>query len=336
MFWAAQPTIAAPDSVALPESDRIRIAEGRRIAGTVGDKLWPGWSEAPFPVLLVTKEKEFLIGHPRPGEDFAPVAYDSLLEGNVFVRARVYDMGLLATFPLRGVPTVVIGQPKNTDASHSTRWVLTLLHEHFHQWQQSRPDYFSSVDALGLAGNDSTGMWMLNYPFPYDDKETGMAFAELARRLRDTVMAVGLRVYPQVLESYREARREFKDLLTEKDYAYFSFQVWQEGIARYTEYELARRIGVSYMPTEAFEDLADYVPFATDAENTREHVLGELMSVLLKKSRRSAFYHIGAAEGMLLDKTNPGWRSRYFDDRFFVEQYFEDGDRSKERKNEEN
>jgi hypothetical protein len=49
----------------------------------------------------------------------------------------------------------------------------------------------------------------------------------------------------------------------------------------------------------------------------------------LKKSRRTAFYHVGAAEGILLDEVSPGWRSRYLADKFFVETYFETGEKQR-------
>ena len=84
------------------------------------------------------------------------------------VRERVFPPNLRACFPAVGdVSTIVIGQPAATEQS-STFWVLTVLHEHFHQLQNAQPDYYSSVDSLNLARGDSTGGWMLNFPFPYD------------------------------------------------------------------------------------------------------------------------------------------------------------------------
>ncbi|MEJ2722670.1 MAG: hypothetical protein P8181_16255 [bacterium] len=151
---------------AMDLGDRVRIAEAVRVAERFGDSLWPGYTEAPFAILLVTPEDEFLVYHSNPTDDFVRVGYDSLLASDMYCRDRVFAVNLLASFPaVSGVPTVVIGQPQNTNASQSTSWVTTLLHEHFHQWQQSRPDYNSAIDSLGQAGPDSNGMWMLNYPF---------------------------------------------------------------------------------------------------------------------------------------------------------------------------
>jgi hypothetical protein len=315
---------AASGRLALPSAaDRIRIAEAWRIADRIGDDLWPGFAEAPRAVLLVTPKTEYLFYHRSPTPDFVSVGFDSITGSPVFARDRVFDTRLLSTFPaVGGVPTVVIGEPRNTEASHSTRWVATLLHEHFHQYQQTQPGYYRDALGLGLAGNDSTGRWMLDYPFPYDSRQVGEAFGSLCRQLCDALESIGKPSFRSALGSYLDVRERFRRVLSEQDYAYFSFQVWQEGIARYTEYALARRAGVAYTPTDEFMSLSDRVPFEEDASQTLDHILAELRRMSLKKERRSAFYHVGAAEGILLDEVSPGWRGRYMKEKFFVERYF--------------
>jgi hypothetical protein len=308
-------------------ADRIRIAEAHRIVERIGDNLWPGFAEAPFAVLLVTPTAEYLFDHPDPTHDFAFVGRDSITRCDVYARDRVFDTHLLATFPaVAGLPTVVIGEPRHTEASHSTRWVATLLHEHFHQLQNSQPDYYDSVRALGLAGGDTTGMWMLDYPFPYDKKDVDEAFSAMCRRLLDALDAGGHASFREKVVRYIDARRVFGELLDKKDYAYFSFQVWQEGIARYTEYEIMRRAAVAYTSTKAFDALPDRVSFGKDANETYAHIRAELLRMSLRKARRSAFYYVGAGEGILLDRVNPGWRARYFTEKFYVDRYFDTGE----------
>ena len=68
--------ISAQQKPSLPEIDRIRLAEAFRIGETLGDRVWKDWNKAPFAVLLVTPENEFLIRHPRPSQDFTLVGYD--------------------------------------------------------------------------------------------------------------------------------------------------------------------------------------------------------------------------------------------------------------------
>jgi hypothetical protein len=73
--------------VGLSEIDRVRLAEAFRIGELLGNQLWPGWNKAPFAVLLVTPEHEFLIRHAKPSADFTLINYDPLLQSNVYYRA---------------------------------------------------------------------------------------------------------------------------------------------------------------------------------------------------------------------------------------------------------
>jgi hypothetical protein len=313
---------AAVATPTIPNDDCVRINEAHRIAAEVGEDLWPGWKTAPFAILLVTANHEFLIDHPRPGDTFEDTGVDRRLGTHVFVRDRVFNPAMLATFPVDGVPTIVIGEPKRTAASHTTRWTLTLLHEHLHQWQQSRQDYYEATGQLGLAEGDTTGMWMLNFPFPYDDENVNVLFTAMCRKLRDAVADGGSASFGD----YLSAREALQQALSDKDYKYFSFQLWQEGVARYTEYALARRAAARYRPSEAFTAFEDYTSFEDDAKQTADHIMNELNAMSLRKARRTAFYQVGAAEAMLLDRHVPQWREHYFTEKFFLEKYYRDAD----------
>jgi hypothetical protein len=309
----------------LSDSERILVAEAFRMNEMLGDQVWSGWSKAPFAVLLVTPEYEFLIRHPRPSSDFTSLGHDSLLGGDVLFRKRVFATNLLATFPaVNGVPTIVIGEPENTDAKAPTRWLVTLLHEHFHQLQMSRPGYYADVDSLGLARGDKTGMWMLNFPFPYDSVDVQRQFLLLCRSLSDALQSSGGSDFRSKVSSYLERKREFREILSPDDYRYFSFQLWQEGVARYTEYRIARAGAENYRPTMQFRSLKNTVSLRQETDSLRNRILTELPRLSLGELHRVAFYTVGAAEAMLLDRTRPGWQRLYFIKKFFTEKYFED------------
>ena len=304
------PPAAVPAAATLASDDRLRIAEAFRLGEAIGDSIWPGWTSAPFAVLLVTPEREFLVRHPRPSSDFTRVGYDSLLGSEVLVRERKLSPALLATFPaVGGVSTIVVGQPRATGKS-STEWVLTLLHEHFHQLQQSRPDYFARVEALGLARGDRTGMWMLNYAFPYDSSVVQARFGALAAHL-DSALAT---VAPDVRQSHwlaaRVARAALRAALTPEDDRYLAFQMWQEGAAYYTELHAARFAARHYAPSAAFGALADFEPFDAAARRITAGIDAGLRTPL-GRSRRVAFYPVGAAYALMLDDFNTGWREGY-------------------------
>ena len=307
----------------LPEADRIRIAEAFRLADALGNRVWPGWDKAPFAVLLVTPDYEFLIRHPKPSRDFTPLGKDPVLKHPVWFRKRQFSPRLLATFPaVGGISTIVIGQAENTEAKTSTRWVITLLHEHFHQLQTSQPRYQAQVDALGLAGKDRTGMWMLNYAFPYTNAKVKEQFSALGKALGAALRARQPADFAAKLASYLEARKKFRSLLKSEDHKYLAFQVWQEGIARYTEYHLAALAAVRYKPSKEFQELKDYTPFKKVAEGIRSAMEKELASVQLDKAKRTVVYNWGAAEGLLLDRANPGGRKRYFEQPFSLDGHF--------------
>jgi hypothetical protein len=316
------PFASADEMRRLADTDRTRLAEAFRLADAVGNKVWPDWDKAPFAVLLVTSDNEFLIRHPKPSDDFTALGEDPVLKEKVWSRKRKFSPELLATFPaVGGVPTIVIGQAENTSVKTSTRWVITLLHEHFHQFQNSQPRYFTEVDSLGLARGDKTGMWMLNYDFPYAEREVKEQFSVMAKALGDALKARQTSDFAAKNTAYLDARKKFRSLLSADDAKYFSFQVWQEGIARYTEYHVAE-LAADREPSKEFQALKDYTTYTDEARAIATGIEKELASVQLDKAKRTALYALGAGEGLLLDATKPGWRKKYFEEKFSLDAHF--------------
>ena len=313
----------AADVPPLAEVDRIRVAEAFRLARSLGDRIWPDWGKAPFAVLLVAGEREILLRHPAPSADFVAAGDDALLDSPVWSRPRQFSPELLATFPaVGGLPTIVIGQAERTAARGSTRWVVTLLHEHFHQLQYSQPGYYDGVDALGLARGDRTGMWMLDYAFPYSAPPVREQFAALCRALAGVLLAQGPTDFAARLAVYLGEKQELRALLGADDYRYFTFQAWQEGIARYTEYHVARLAAADYRPSRAFRALEDFRRFDHDAGDLLAALAGQLGAMRLDQDQRTAFYAVGAAEGLVLDRARPDWRRRYFAEPFSLDPHF--------------
>ena len=313
----------AQEKPRLRNEDRVRLAEAFRMGDQLGDRVWEGWSAAPFAVLLVTPEYEFLMRHPQPSADFTRLGYDPLLKADVHFRKRVFQTNLLATFPaVGGVSTIVIGQPENTQAKTSTRWVVTLFHEHFHQLQDSQPRFYEEVNRLNLARGDQTGMWMLNFAFPYGRPEVAQQFSVASRALAAALDARPGRDFRDKLAAYLAARRSLQQLLAADDYKYFSFQLWKEGVARYTEYRFAREAAARYRPTKEFASLKDFTPFADDAARSLALVMGDLEKMSLGERERTAFYPFGAGEALLLDRARPGWQRKYFVEKFSLDPLF--------------
>lgn len=298
--------------------DLIRLGEAARLVQEVGNVVWPDWEEAAFPVLLVEAEREVLVGYPRTPPGFVPVGYSVVLQKGLLGRTRQFDPGLLATFPAFGLPPlVVIGRAEVTNKT-STEWVLTVLHEHFHQYQMADPGYFSAVDGLDLSGGDETGMWMLNYPFPYESAEVADSFTrlsqELASLLRDSS--------PTDRTRFWLAYSNFLESLAEKDRRYLSLQIWQEGMARYVELRVAEvAASSSYSPSVEFLTLSDAEAYSDVASRMRAKILAELEDSGFSMQKRVSFYAFGARLALLLDQDGKDWKSRYLAEKFFVERY---------------
>jgi hypothetical protein len=321
---ARQSPLQKNSTPALTQTDRARLREVFRLGDSLSDRVWPGWSKAPFAVLLVTPEYEFLLRHPKPSADFAKLGYDALLKMDVYYRKRLFSPQLLATFPaIKGSSdsTIVVGQAENTMAKTSAAWVIMLLHEHFHQLQDSQPNIYAQLTALNLAHGDQTGMWMLNYAFPYERADVREQFTKMSDFLAAAI-AAPKRTRAQKVSDYLNERRKFQQLLAADDYKYLSFQFWKEGIARYTEYRVAQMAAKNYRVSKEFRALPDYEPFAEVAKKTRERIFRQLETQKLGESKREVVYSFGAAEAFLLDQINPGWRRRYFQEKFDLGKYY--------------
>ena len=294
----APPPLSSPDA--------IRIAEFYRLAGQIQDHVWPGWSKTPAPLLLVTSDVEYLTQFANPPKDFQKVGED------IYARPRQFPPNMQATFPAFGFPPViVVGEPKATQSQTSTPWLIMLMHEHFHQLQWAQPEYVKAIADLGLSKGDATGMWMLSYPFPYDNAELAQAFEYLRDSLLNTLNEVDQQKFEMLRKKYLKDRKQYFAQLLPDDRKYFSFQLWQEGVSRYVQVKSAEAAG-DYQPSAAYAALPDYTPFSTYALTARSRTLDELKHIDITQSKREVFYSFGAAEALLLDRINPGWKDQYF------------------------
>ena len=123
------------------------------------------------------------------------------------------------------------------------------------------------------------------------------------------------------MENVGERKGVFRQL-SAGDHRYFSFQLWKEGIARYTQIKAAEA-SARYRPTPEYAALPDYESFAAYAARARAETLKELRQADLAKMRRVFVYSFGAAEGLLLDRMNPGWKNEYFHRPLSTDYWFE-------------
>jgi hypothetical protein len=115
---------------------------------------------------------------------------------------------------------------------------------------------------------------------------------------------------------FNRANRDFRSSVPAEAEKYFAFQLWQEGVARYTEVMLAELAAKSYSPSPEFTALPDYASFSSVGIAIRTRIMSDLGTLSLAKSRREVVYSVGAAEALLLDRVNPAWRRDFMTHRF--------------------
>jgi hypothetical protein len=107
-----------------------------------------------------------------------------------------------------------------------------------------------------------------------------------------------------------------KAKVSDKDFRYLSFQLWQEGISRYTEEVAAKMATGGYNATEAFAGLEGVISYADALGELEETRSKEMATMDPVTSKRVVFYPLGASLGMLLDRHRPDWRGDYFESAF--------------------
>ncbi len=296
-------TLGAP--VGVPPADAPNIALSTSVVSRVGDQLWSRWSQTPFVINLLTEQGSVMINGPSttPRPVFLP--------------------NVQATTYIGGIPTIVIGEPQFVHAATPARWSVTLLHEHFHQWQDAWPDYHRAVESLGLAHGDVTGRWMVSYPFAYAEPRVNAAYRTMANALADALGVHESGRIRSAITAYLHARDAFKTTLRADDYRYFAFQCWQEGAARYTEIAVARAAAKVHATDPKFLSDEDARALSDDAEAMFAHTVYRLRTAALSQDRRLAFYGVGAGEALLLDVVAPGWQMRYLSPELDLSRFFE-------------
>jgi hypothetical protein len=281
-------------------ADRLgpSLAEIRAFAASAGDRLWPGYGTAPFGFLLLEPKEEILLCRDAPPVGFVARGREPATGCAKFARPRTGLPGtLLAAMPLFGPPsTIVMGTAETTGKSEAD-WLRTILHEHFHQWQASLPGYYARLDALDLKDGDVTGMWALNFPFPYGEERIARRHAIASAALASALEARGTPRLSAAFEQYLTARRAFADAAGDRNWRYAELQLWQEGVARWTEIVLGR-----LYPDPAVREAAAQL-------ETRS--IAKLRFPDLAADKREFVYAHGAGEAMLLEACLPEWRARY-------------------------
>jgi hypothetical protein len=290
----ALPAQTPPDREASLEAS---LATAQAHAREAGDRLFAGYSRAPFGILLEADGKETLLCHGRVDGFVATGTDEHTGCPRQTQDKQHFPENLLAAMPaLDRESVIVMGSPEKTGLTRA-QWVRTIYHEHFHQYTSALPGYYERVGALNLANGDTTGMWMLNYPFPYDDAKVQGLYRAAAEALADAAESRGTGLFNQRAQTYLHAREAFEQGVSPAAWRYFEFQLWNEGVARWMEIAMGK---------------TDSDPAVQEASRGLEaSSVARLRTDTLSDRRREVVYGFGAAEAMLMESAGAGWREAY-------------------------
>ncbi len=321
LLWFSSTIAKTPPLI--PKDDLVRIGEAYHLWKSLGDTLWEGWTNIHISFLLVKEKYEYLINPSKKPQKFTFYEHNSYLDKDIYFRKRSLPEKILAAFPVEeGIFPVVMGSPEKVNKS-STLWVLTVLQEMFHVFQSSKGE-FAKTSELNIS-DDQTGMWQIQYPFPYSDTIVNFMIQDLAYTLFRLNSSSDGKNFSFDLKMYNQERAIFKDYLKlkyadDKNYKYAKFQEWKEGIGDYTEINIARLAAEKeYKPNPDFTKLTDFIPYKEIFPKRYSQRLDNLKYLTTFNWGRVVFYELGAAQGFLLDKIKPDWKKIYFDPELWLD-----------------
>jgi hypothetical protein len=278
------------------------------ILNNFGDSIWENISKTPLRILLVSDSLEFLFNHSKPSKDFKLFTYDPVLRTNIYIRNRIFPTYLLAAFPaVNSVDCIVVGSPNNVNRKDED-WIIALLHEHFHVYQGTSLLYKKTKKVLGKKFEKKCPNWMLDYNFPYNKESVINLFNKYSNLIYETYRTLDKKDLKKKINQYKLVEIEIQNSLTQDDYDYFIFQIWQEGIARYTEFRYLKLLNINKKYLKDVYSL-DYTSKEKKLVNT---CISRLLNNDLQSNKRHIFYSLGLLKGIINDKTYPKWQNSYF------------------------
>ncbi|MBL4616071.1 MAG: hypothetical protein JKY46_00105 [Robiginitomaculum sp.] len=301
-------------------ADTVLMGEARKVLSAYGGQLWPGFFGKDFPIVIVDhKHDKFYCARKLP-VGFTLFSIDADTNCRIDIReAGQFSTNIQATLPFAGAGPVAVIGAYGIIESNSTSWIATLLHENFHQYQMNWSGYYSGLTALDLAGDDDSGMWALNYPFAYDDQQVVAIIRSNSLDLVAILTEPDKNIRKKLALQYAAKRAGRLSTLTAADRRYMEFQLWQEGMARYTELALAE-----FAASGTHTSLGVDHDFAALAANLRTRILQTLIEGKISQHQRVYFYSLGAAEALVLDEIDQSWRESYFSNGLSMAGFFSD------------
>jgi hypothetical protein len=142
--------------------------------------------------------------------------------------------GIRAAFPLDAYDwrMVCVVSP---DAFDTTEGLVLMLHEFVHcgQWEHGEAGIKERLGIAQEAMKKKDYMWELRYRFPYSRVEVARTYAAFMRAAREGKA-----------EALKASRRALRKLLKPDEFEYMTWEEFKEGLARFVENQIRRKLGI--------------------------------------------------------------------------------------------
>jgi hypothetical protein len=319
--------------------DKARLLEALHLKSELGDSIWPGWGDEPIPVLLWNRESSFLIGHPNPPPPWETVPGDTIGDqpyqrrattdhenfavaiGDVWVASMATktetDRFLIEGFQEMLPPVLDDVFPYQLLVRPSEVQISGVLHETSHVFQArqagERLDHAESAHQLG------SEYWTVDEQM----RAAWQTEIDLLATALEADRDGEARTLVQGFLKQREGRRQEHNLAPEL-IDFERWLEWEEGLAKYVELAAWRAAAISetYQPTPGMDEDPDFQRYSTFNRHWSQEI--SQMKRQSTKEGETRFYYTGMAQGMLLDRLLPGWKTRVLEDGIWLETLLEE------------
>lgn len=289
----------------LPNSLRDLLIDAEKVTSMVAPK-WRGMVPNKGKVIVLTPDNAYILEGQPDATKLPTGLYDKKLDTWVLpVVASSFSGSSYVTWCHPGdTPTTIMPFDEGKVVQKAV-WSFTYAHELFHQWQMIQPGYFEAYNALAFSP-DEFDIWAdVSSPL-FDNSFIKEKIIEMARILdSETKNYVSLLVIWESLENE----------LSSAELDFIRLQLWQEGIAKYVEYEAI---------TLVLNQKNEFSPqFIRQSAQYKSELDARISTLTSGKVDVSSMYLVGILMGSALDKTGNEWRNNYIFQPFDVKSQIE-------------
>jgi hypothetical protein len=324
------------------ELEKARLSEVLHLRTSLGDAVWPGWSQADIPLIVYNEQYAFLVGYPDPPAGWMKVP-------SLEPRGGPWEQVPGDAFEGRPYYRTLITDPQKTPEGFTVlvgdRWVATFQTreygevEFYRGFRQDLPSFISNlvpvrlVWALLMGKTESyiaalehesfhayegilaverltaaEQMYAVAENYPFDAMEEPWK-----REMNVLVQAAQADTDAEAIDLAREflqMRASRRAGLSAEQVDLERLREWEEGLAKYAELEITRLAGAgnAYHPVEGLSQDKEFKNYRGQQQFWSEQL--KEAKITQGRSGDTRFYYSGNALAVLLDRLSPGWKPR--------------------------